>query len=213
MTTTKDASNEDEYFDIQNSFEQDSDSILNQNGVYVFSEEFSFFSVSRVIKFILSKNLQSFGNKPKYLTLVIMSNGGDLSACFALVDVMKGSSIPVHTVGIGSIASCGLFAFIAGAHGHRTITPNTSILSHQFNWGSLGKTHELIAMNEEMLRTEKRLINHIKHCTKLKTEEEIKTTLLPPSDVFLEAKDAVKFGIADNISSYYPYETPTKKNR
>ena len=211
MPNRVEANIEDEYFENQISLDLDSDAILNQSGIYVFSEEFSFYSVSKVIKFILSKNLQTFGKTPKYITLVIMSTGGDLSACFALIDVMKGSSIPVHTVGIGSISSCGLFAFIAGVKGHRTITPNTSILSHQFSWGTSGKTHELIAMNEEMVRTERRLINHIKHCTNLKAEEDIRTHLLPPSDVFLEAKEAVKIGIADNISSYYPYNTDSKK--
>ena len=70
-------------------------------------------------------------------------------SCFALIDIMKGSRIPIHTVGLGVIASCGLLLFITGEKGKRTLTPNTSILSHQYSWGSYGKEHELFAQVKE----------------------------------------------------------------
>jgi ATP-dependent Clp protease, protease subunit len=181
--------------------------LLAQNGVYVFAEDFTKLSVAKCIKFILQKNFEVNTKKHKgHITLILMSEGGDLNACFGLIDVMKGSKVPVHTVGLGSISSSALFAFMAGQPGNRTITPNTSLLSHQFSWSNGGKAHELIAMSSEVERTEKRLISHIKSCSHLKTEEEIRKYLLPPSDVYLDARDAVKLGVADRISSYYPYK-------
>ncbi len=74
--------------------------------------------------------------KRKELLLMICSEGGDMSAAFALIDVMKSSNIFIKTVGLGQIASAGLLIFLAGSPGRRTLTPNTSIMSHQYAWGS-----------------------------------------------------------------------------
>ena len=118
--------------------------------------------------------------------------------CFALIDVMRSSKIPIHTVGLGVIASCGLLLFINGKKGERTLTPNTSILSHQYSWGSWGKEHELFAQVKEYELSTKRIINHYKKCTGLK-EKDIRKYLLPPEDVWLAGTEAKELGICDNI--------------
>ena len=115
---------------------------------------------------------------------------------------MKGSKIPIKTVGLGMIASCGLLMFISGAKGKRVLTPNTSILSHQYSWGSIGKEHELFARVRELELTTERMINHYKKCTGLK-EKDIREYLLPPHDVWLSAKEAKKLGLCDSVSQIY----------
>lgn len=188
------------------SLDLDGSSALDQNGVYVFAEEFTYASAAKCIRFILNKNFMPAHRQPKNITLIFMSDGGDLNGCFGLIDVMKGSRIPIHTVGIGTIASSALLAFMAGTPGHRTITPNTCIMSHQFSWYTGGKSHELMAVSSEVTRIEKRMLSHIRACTLLKTDDDIRKHLMPPSDVYLEARDAVKLGIADRVSTYYPYK-------
>ena len=118
---------------------------------------------------------------------------------FALIDVMKSSSIPVKTVGLGSIASCGLMIFLAGATGRRILTPNTSILSHQYSWGSEGKHHELWAVTKEFGLAQQRMIRHYRETTGL-TEAVIREKLLPAHDVYLSADEALELGICDFIS-------------
>ena len=86
-------------------------------------------------------------------------------AAFALIDTMKGSAIPIKTVGLGLIASCGILTFMSGTKGRRIITPNTSILSHQYSWGSSGKEHELFARVREFELSSERLLEHYKKCT------------------------------------------------
>jgi ATP-dependent Clp protease protease subunit len=115
---------------------------------------------------------------------------------------MKGSAIPVKTVGLGMIASCGLLTFMSGTKGRRVITPNTSILSHQYSWGSVGKEHELFARVKEFELSTARMMAHYKKCTGL-SEKKIREILLPAEDVWLSAKEAVKYGIADKIVSTY----------
>jgi ATP-dependent Clp protease protease subunit len=134
----------------------------------------------------------------KELTLGVCSPGGDLNACFALLDVMMGSKIPIRTIGMGMIASCGLLIFITGSKGKRILTPNTSILSHQYSWGSWGKEHELFARIKEFDLTSARLLKHYKKCTELK-EKEIREKLMPPHDVWLDAKEAKKLGLCDKV--------------
>jgi ATP-dependent Clp protease protease subunit len=130
---------------------------------------------------------------------MICSEGGDMSSAFALIDVMRSSLIPIKTVGLGQIGSAGLLIFLAGSRGRRLLTPNTSILSHQFSWGSDGKVHELFATMKEFELTQKRMVEHYKTCTGL-DEAEIRTALLPPHDVWLSAQEALALNICDAIS-------------
>jgi ATP-dependent Clp protease, protease subunit len=169
---------------------------LRDRGIYIMSSTFEPESSEKVVTWILEANLQE--NKPDHLTLIINSPGGQVASAFAIIDVMRGSSIPVHTVGLGEIASCGLLTFIAGAKGHRILTPNTSILSHQFSWGTGGKEHELFATVKEFELTASRLVAHYKKCTGL-SEKVIREKLLPPHDVWLDAKEALKLNICDAV--------------
>ena len=154
------------------------------------------------INTIIEKNLLPNSTRPNEITLVINSPGGQVHSAFALIDTMKGSAIPVKTVGLGMIASCGLLTFMSGTKGRRVLTPNTSILSHQYSWGSGGKEHELFARVREFELSTERMINHYKKCTGL-SEKKVRDILLPPEDRWLSAKEAVKYGIADKIVSTY----------
>ena len=169
---------------------------LYKSGVYILMDNISSDSCKEAIEFILKQNSEK--KKQKRLQFLICSNGGDVPPCFALIDVMRGSGIPIHTVGLGVIASCGLLLFITGEKGQRILTPNTSILSHQYSWGSWGKEHELFAQVKEFELSSRRLVEHYKKCTGL-SEEDIRTYLLPPEDVWLSGKEAKKLGICDSI--------------
>jgi ATP-dependent Clp protease protease subunit len=166
------------------------------SGIYLFMDAVNETSCKDLISFIFTKNL---GNpKPKYLQIVINSGGGDLNAAFAVIDVIKGSIVPVYTIGIGCVASAAFAIFITGEKGHRTLTPNTSIMSHQYTWGTYGKEHELFASVKEYELTTKRMIAHYKRCTGL-TEKKVREYLLPAQDVWLSATEAKKLGICDKI--------------
>lgn len=175
---------------------------VEDNGMYLFMDEFTNSSCEKAIRFIIEKNLLPSSKRPKKLTFIINSPGGDVNSCFALIDTVKSSAIPVHTVGLGLIASCGFNLFISGTKGHRVLTPNTSILSHQFSWGTAGKEHELFAVVKEFNLTKQRIVDHYKKCTGL-DEKKIRKHLLPAEDVWLSAEEAVKLGVADAIVTTY----------
>jgi ATP-dependent Clp protease protease subunit len=170
---------------------------LSDHGIMVLMGEIDAESVRPVVEWILYENYVK-KKKLKELLLMICSEGGELSTAFALIDVMRTSKIPIKTVGLGQIASCGLLIFLSGAVGRRVLTANTSIMSHQFSWGTEGKAHELFATMKEFELTQQRMVNLYKSATGL-DEETIKTVLLPAQDVYLSAEEALSYGICDHI--------------
>jgi len=193
--------NEEEHKQQQQQSATDPATELFLRGHHVFMSDVTQETIKPLIDWIIAENFNK-EKKKKELTLGICSPGGDLNACFALVDIMKGSKIPIRTIGMGMIASCGLVMFISGTKGRRVLTPNTSILSHQYSWGSYGKEHELFAQVKEYDLTTQRMIAHYKKCTGL-SEKDIRKYLLPPHDVWLSAKEAKKLGLCDKITSTY----------
>ena len=178
----------------------DYDNSLHEYGIYLINGEFNYQITGEIITWILESNL-SKKKKYKNLTLMINSHGGDLNCCFAIIDVMQGSQLPVHTVGIGQISSCGLLAFLAGSKGHRTLTPNTTIMSHEWSGSVDGKAHELLAAQKDFTLTSKKLIELYQRHTGL-TLDVIKDKLLPPHDVFLTAEEALELHICDQIKLF-----------
>jgi ATP-dependent Clp protease protease subunit len=176
--------------------------LMYESGIIYFSDHFDSTTTKPVINTIIEKNLLPQRERPKEITLVINSPGGEVHSAFALIDTIKGSAIPIKTVGLGMIASCGILTFMSGTKGRRLITPNTSILSHQYSWGSAGKEHELFARVREFELSTARMMEHYKKCTGL-SEKKIREVLLPAEDVWLSAKEAVKYGIADKIVETY----------
>lgn len=168
----------------------------SSHSFYLLMEEISLASVKQTVEWIFECNFNE--QRPELLNLIITSPGGDLNAAFALIDTMRGSSIPIRTIGLGQIASAGLMVFIAGDKGHRILTPNTSILSHQYSWGAFGKEHELFATVKEFDLTTKKMIQHYKKCTGL-AEAKIREILLPPQDMWLSPTEAKKLGLCDEV--------------
>jgi ATP-dependent Clp protease protease subunit len=198
---TANMDNEDEHKQQQQQGHPDPATELFLRGHHVFMSDVTQETMKPLIDWIIAENFNR-DKKKKELTLGICSPGGDLNACFALIDVMKGSKIPIRTIGMGMIASCGLLMFISGTKGRRVLTPNTSILSHQYSWGSYGKEHELFAAVKEFDLTTQRMITHYKKCTGL-SEKDIRKYLLPPEDMWLSAKEAKKLGLCDSITATY----------
>jgi ATP-dependent Clp protease protease subunit len=150
--------------------------------------------VGKAIRWIIYENIKGKDR----LTLYINSDGGNLTDAFALIDVMRMSEKPIRTIGIGSVCSSAFLIFAAGTKGHRLIGNNTTVLSHQFTDFAEGKYHDLKIKIKENERMNERMVALLTECSDL-TEKEVKTKLLPPSDVWLSPKEVVELGIADSI--------------
>jgi ATP-dependent Clp protease, protease subunit len=178
--------------------EKEPSRLLQEAGMYVFMNEVSDDTIKPIIEWILVEN-HVVKKKKKELLLMICSEGGSVEDAFALIDVMKSSSIPIKTVGLGCVASSGLLIFLAGMKGRRMLTPNTSILSHQYSNYHEGKHHELFAIAKEHSLIQERMLRHYQQSTGL-SEELILSKLLPPTDVYLSADEALALGLCDYVT-------------
>lgn len=176
--------------------------LMRKNAVLMLTGEFNQANIMPLVQDIMEYNFLPEKDQPEHLTLVINSPGGAVHSAFHLIDVMKTSRIPIHTYAQGMIASCGVLAFMAGEQGHRYITHNTSVMSHQYSWGSEGKEHELYAKIKEFELSSKRIEDHYKSCTK-KSRQYIRKHLLTESDVWMDANEALEHNIADKVVRTY----------
>lgn len=175
-------------------------SYLRDNGLIMLVDKFDQEKIMPIVAQIYEYNLMPDDVQPEHLTLIINSPGGTIHSAFHLIDAMMMSEIPIVTIGKGLVASCGVLALMAGDR--RLVTHNTSIMSHQFTWGSQGKEHELRAIVKEFDMTGSRILDHYRRCTK-KAETYIRKNLLNPTDAWLSPEECVKHGIIDEVVTTY----------
>jgi len=152
-------------------------------------------NVMDAIYWITYENLQD-DDYP--LTLYINSDGGSLQDAFALIDVMRKSKKPIHTIGLGSVCSSAFMIFAAGEKGHRLMSPTATAMCHQYTDGMSGKYHDIKATAKEHELINTRMVDLLKEFTDLNTST-IKRKLLQPSDAYFTAQELIELGIADNI--------------
>lgn len=169
--------------------------VLEDYGMSMFVGEVEEKQCADLIRWILEENLDK---RHKSLNLIINSEGGDVQHGFSVIDVIEGSKIPIRTTGIGCLASMGLLMFITGEKGERSLTPNTLIMSHQWEGGLFGKEHELAAGIKRNNLVSEMIVRHYKRHTGLSIKK-IEKYLLPPNDVYLTAKEALELNLCDKI--------------
>lgn len=175
------------------------DGIKNHSVQLVFGEIDTDIAAN-VCAWILEANvIQDPEERPHALTMMINSVGGDLHAAFAIIEVMRGSSIPIHTVALGNICSAGLMIFMSGQKSFRTLTPTCTIMSHNYSTGIAGNHHELLAIQKELNFTHQRILDLYKKCTGL-PEKVILEKLIGNQDTYLTPTEALALKLADRIS-------------
>jgi ATP-dependent Clp protease protease subunit len=168
---------------------------LLDNSVHFLTGEITAENVQECIKWIVYENLEV---KEKILTLYVNSTGGDLYQAFALIDIMQSSKHSVRTIAVGSIMSAAFLIFASGTKGERYLAANTGIMCHQFSGSAEAKYHDLKAEMKENEFLNQKMINILKAATDL-TVSKIKAKLLPASDVYMTAQEALDLGIADQL--------------
>ncbi len=169
---------------------------LLENSVHFLVGEIEEVNIAEAVRWIIYENLDTAKNK--VLTLYINSMGGSLYDAFALIDIIRTSHHPVRTVGIGSVMSAAFLILASGTQGERYIARNTSLMCHQFTETTEGKYHDIKATMKENEVCNQKMVNILKDATGLPTAK-IKSKLLPASDVYLTAQEAVDLNVADHI--------------
>ena len=135
-------------------------------------------------------------NPDKDINLYINSPGGSVTAGMSIYDTMSYIKPDISTLCIGQASSMGAVLLTGGTKGKRFALPNSRIMIHQPLGGFQGQASDIEIHAQEILLMKKK-VNEIlsKHTGKnLKTVE--KDT---DRDNFLNAEEAKKYGIIDNI--------------
>ena len=175
-------------------------SYVREAGILFLTDKFDQEHIMPLVGQIYEYNLMPEELRPDVITLVINSPGGSVHSAFHLIDAMMMSDVPVNTIGHGLVASCGVLTIMAGQH--RMLTHNTSVMSHQYSWGSQGKEHELHAKIKEFDMAGDRMESHYKKFTK-KSVKYIRKHLLHATDEWLTPDECLKHGIVDKVINTY----------
>jgi len=133
----------------------------------------------------------------------INSPGGSITAGLAIYDTMQFLRCDVSTYCIGQAASMGAVLFAAGTEKKRFVLPNSRVLLHQpLISGVLeGTATDLDIEAKEILRLRKRLYDILSSHTGQKADKIEKDC---DRNLWLEAEEAVKYGLADRILQKAP---------
>jgi ATP-dependent Clp protease protease subunit len=128
--------------------------------------------------------------------IYINSPGGSVTAGLAIYDTIKYIKSDVSTVAVGLCASMAAIILAAGTKGKRLSLKNSEIMIHQVLGGTQGQATDIKIQAERILQIKKKL-NKILASLCNKTEN--KTTKDTERDYYMNADEALKYGLIDKI--------------
>ncbi len=138
----------------------------------------------------------------------INSPGGSITAGLAVYDTMRFLRCPVATYCVGQAASMSAMLFAGGEKGKRFILPNSRVLLHQplLSGEMVAPATDLEIEAREILRLRNRLYRILSEHT---GKDTVKIEKDCDRNLWLEAEEAVEYGLADSIL----HKEPTIKHK
>lgn len=140
----------------------------------------------------------AYEDPKKDIALYINSPGGSVYDGLAIFDTMNFIKPDVATYGIGLQASFGAVLLASGAKGKRFVLPNSRVMMHQPHGGTRGQVTDQEISLRESVRTKEVLIDIMARATGQKPS---KVKIDMERDFWMDAKEAVSYGIADKVIS------------
>ena len=148
-------------------------------------------------------------NPDKDINLYINSPGGAVTAGLAIYDTMQYIKSDVRTIVMGQACSMGSFLAQAGTAGKRVVLPESRTMIHRVSSGTRGTSgsvhvqelqfEDAVRSMEESKKINVRLTElYVRHNSKGKEYAELFETM--KFDTFLNAAEAVEYGLADSVA-------------
>jgi ATP-dependent Clp protease protease subunit len=137
-------------------------------------------------------------NPDKDIHLYINSPGGSVTAGMSIYDTMQFIKPDVSTMCIGQAASMGALLLTGGAKGKRYCLPHSRMMIHQPLGGFQGQASDIDIHAREILAIRERLNKILSDHTGQPIEKIQQDT---DRDNFLNANDAVSYGLIDQVLS------------
>lgn len=135
-------------------------------------------------------------NPDKDISMYINSPGGSVTAGLAIYDTMQYIKCDVSTICIGMAASMAAVILSSGTKGKRICLPHSEVMIHQPLGGAQGQASD-IEIHAKHIQKTREILNKILADNTGKTMEVI--TKDTDRDNFLDAKQALKYGLIDKI--------------
>lgn len=126
----------------------------------------------------------------------INSPGGSVYDGMAIYDTMQYIKPDIQTIGIGLQASMGAFLLSSGTKGKRSLLPHSTVMIHQPSSGTQGKVTDMEIDLKESLKVKEMTASILAKNTGQKLAK-IKNDM--ERDYWLSAKEAVEYGLADEV--------------
>lgn len=140
-------------------------------------------------------------NPDKDIHLYVNSPGGAVTAGMAIYDTMQYIKPDVSTICVGQAASMGAVLLAGGTQGKRFCLPHSRVMIHQPLGGFSGQASDFDIHAREILRVRERLNKILADHTGQPLEKIAEDT---ERDRFLEAEEAVNYGLVDEVLSKRP---------
>ena len=136
----------------------------------------------------------------KPIKLYISTYGGSADEMAALVDIMNvvKKDCPIETIGIGKVMSAGVLILASGTKGARYIGKNCRVMIHSVIAGNHGSLHNLENELTEIKKMQDIYLQSLADATNM-TKKQLKSFMRRKQNVYLNAEEAIKLGIADKI--------------
>ncbi len=136
-------------------------------------------------------------NPDKDINIYINSPGGDITALFAIYDTMQFIKNDIATICLGQAASAAAVLLAAGTKGKRLALPHARVLLHQpYGQMDYAQVTDLEIAAREILRMRELMERILSKHTGQPTE---RIHIDTDRDFVLEAKDALEYGVIDEI--------------
>ena len=134
----------------------------------------------------------------KDIILYINSPGGVVTSGLAIFDVIKYVKPDVQTICVGSAYSMGALLLASGTKGKRFILPHGKVMLHQPSGGATGQSSDIQIHAKEIIKTKSELNLILSEATGKSVEQIAKDT---DRDKYMDAKEALEYGVVDEIFS------------
>tara|TARA_R110001632_G_scaffold111359_2_gene222084 strand:+ start:1540 stop:2244 length:705 start_codon:yes stop_codon:yes gene_type:complete len=136
----------------------------------------------------------------KPIKLYISTYGGSADEMASLIDIMGvvRKNCPIHTIGLGKVMSAGVLILASGTKGERYIGKNCRVMIHSVIAGNHGSLHNLENELAEVKKMQDIYLQSLADVTNM-TKKQLKSFMRRKQNVYLNANEAIKYGIADKI--------------
>tara|TARA_R110002074_G_scaffold107599_1_gene232457 strand:+ start:2092 stop:2766 length:675 start_codon:yes stop_codon:yes gene_type:complete len=134
------------------------------------------------------------------IEFVISTHGGLAADMFSVYDVIRDlrDKSPIHTKGLGKVMSAGVLLLAAGTKGERKIGRYCRVMIHGVMAGQHGYLADVENEFKETKSIQKMYVTALAEETNM-TESYVRKLMNKKTNVYLNAEEAVKLGIADII--------------